>query len=160
MTARPITEGEREKLIALEKNATPGPWSAELGAYVHTDWTVITARGEGMTPNSPLAVIGAISNLLGAEEAMKDAAFIAAMRNALPALLSTSSEVRRLREALEKIARQTLSVDMSVDDQLGGDFEGAYNYMIEDARAALSVEGEDGRATRSQGLATAPTDRL
>lgn len=76
------------------------------------------------------------------------------------ALLSTSSEVRRLREALEKIARQTLSVDMSVDDQLGGDFEGAYNYMIEDARAALSVEGEDGRATRSQGLATAPTDRL
>jgi MoaA/NifB/PqqE/SkfB family radical SAM enzyme len=65
--------------------------------------------------------------------------------------LSTSAAERGMREALERIARQTLSVDMSVDDHLGGDFEGAYNYMIEDARAALSgIEGEDEQA-RGQG---------
>lgn len=73
------------------------------------------------------------------------------------ALLSASSAVRGMREALEKIARQDLSVDMSVDDQLGGDFEGAYNYMIEDARAALSARaGEDEQATRGEDAATAP----
>lgn len=41
------------------------------------------------------------------------------------------------REALEEIARQELTADMGVDDQLGGDFEGAYDWMIERARAAL-----------------------
>ncbi len=43
-----------------------------------------------------------------------------------------------MREALEKIARLTLSSDMSDEDQADGDFEGAYDYMVELARAALS----------------------
>lgn len=79
------------------------------------------------------------------------------------ALLSSSSAERGMREALEKIARQDLSVDMSVDDQLGGDFEGAYNFMIEDARVALSAragEDEQKQATRGEDAATASTDRL
>lgn len=73
------------------------------------------------------------------------------------ALLSLSAEVKGLREALEKIARQTLSVDMSVDDQLGGDFEGAYNYMIEDARAALSpIPTQGDEQARSPSAHSAP----
>jgi len=52
------------------------------------------------------------------------------------------TENARLREALEEIAKQELSADMSVDDQIGGDFEGAYNHMIEQARAALSERTE------------------
>ncbi len=47
-----------------------------------------------------------------------------------------------MREALEEIAKQELSADMSVDDQLGGDFEGAYDHMIELARAALSQKDQ------------------
>jgi hypothetical protein len=45
----------------------------------------------------------------------------------------------KAREALEEIARRPLSVDMSIDDQLGGDFEGAYNHIIERAREALAA---------------------
>ena len=148
MTARHMTEGEREELIALEKNATPGPWSAEPGTYVHTGWTVITARGEGMPPNSPLAIIGAISNLLGAEEAMKDAAFIAAMRNALPYLLSTSAAVRGMREALQLFRdHYPRGINPWLDE------------AHSKARAALSgIEGEDEQATRGEDAATAPTD--
>ena len=43
-----------------------------------------------------------------------------------------------LLEALTEIARQELSTEMSVDDQLGGDFEGAYNAIVEIARAAIA----------------------
>lgn len=44
-----------------------------------------------------------------------------------------------IRDALVEIAQQELSPDMSVDQQLDGDFEGAYNSMIERARKALSL---------------------
>lgn len=45
-------------------------------------------------------------------------------------------------EALEKIAGQELTADMSVDDQLGGDFEGAYDHIIELARATLTTDSD------------------
>ncbi|OYW31988.1 MAG: hypothetical protein B7Z41_09725 [Rhizobiales bacterium 12-66-7] len=99
-----LTAEDLAKLVELEKTATPGPWSAEPGEYVHTGWTVVTARGEGMTPSSPLAVIGKISNLLGEDEAMKEAALIAAARNALPTLLASAAAAQVARVALEKAA--------------------------------------------------------
>lgn len=100
-----LTAEDLAKLVELDKAATPRPWSAELGEYVHTGWTVITARGEGMTPSSPLAVIGKISNVLGEDEAMKEAALIAAARNALPALLASAAAAQTMREALEGLLR-------------------------------------------------------
>lgn len=65
-----------------------------------------------------------------------------------------ADEIERLRrpqearsEALEAclqgIAKQELSPDMTVDQQLDGDFEGAYNHMIELARRALATGDED-----------------
>jgi len=46
-----------------------------------------------------------------------------------------------LLKTLAEIAKQELSADMSVDDQLGGDFEGAYNHMVELAREAIAKAG-------------------
>lgn len=57
--------------------------------------------------------------------------------NVARALLAADAAVRGMREALEKIARQTLPEDMSVDQQLDADFEGACGLMIECARAAI-----------------------
>ena len=47
-----------------------------------------------------------------------------------------------LAEALRKIAAQEHSADMSVDEQLDGDFEDAYNTMGDIARAALAAYAE------------------
>ena len=53
------------------------------------------------------------------------------------AILAAAKAYQPMREALEEIARQTLPEDMSVDEQLDADFEGACGLMIERARAAL-----------------------
>lgn len=45
-----------------------------------------------------------------------------------------------LLQVLGKIAGQELSADMSVDQQLDSDFEGAYNHMIELARAVIAKD--------------------
>jgi hypothetical protein len=54
------------------------------------------------------------------------------------------SEVERLREALKDIAHQKTQAELERDlepDQFdGADFEGAYDAMIEVARAALTQE--------------------
>ena len=42
----------------------------------------------------------------------------------------------------DPIAGQELTADMSVDDQLGGDFEGAYDHIIELARATLTTDSD------------------
>lgn len=83
-------------------------------------------------------------------------------------LLSTSSEVRRLREALEFYAdprRYNGPNQYNPGDDPHSPQHAAYlTDVTRDnggrAYAALSGEGEDELATRSQGLATAPTDRL
>jgi enoyl-CoA hydratase/carnithine racemase len=62
---------------------TPGPWAVEQGERPHTGYTVITARHAGMTPRSPLALIG---NVIGADEAEPDARLISAAPEMLEAL--------------------------------------------------------------------------
>jgi len=59
------------------------------------------------------------------------------LREICRALLTSNARSERLRAVLSDIAKQELSADMSVDDQLGGDFEGAYDHMVETARAVL-----------------------
>lgn len=61
--------------------------------------------------------------------------------NKVRALVAAAKAYQVMREALEEIARQTLPEDMSVDQQLDADFEGAYGLMIECARAALNPAG-------------------
>lgn len=47
------------------------------------------------------------------------------------------AENKRMREALEKFARQKLTNEMDPLDVADGDYEGAYDYIIADARATL-----------------------
>lgn len=61
------------------------------------------------------------------------------------AMQEVAAEAERYKTALEEIAKQEQSPDMSVDQQLDGDFEGAYNHMIGVAREALTPTQPDGR---------------
>lgn len=70
-------------------------------------------------------------------QSQRDSADAAKIAEVARALLAADAAVRGMREALEKIARQTLPEDMSVDQQLDADFEGACGLMIECARAAI-----------------------
>jgi hypothetical protein len=64
------------------------------------------------------------------------------MAEAKAEVLSLRARNEALEASLREIAAQELSADMSVDDQLGGDFEGAYNQLIEIARAAIKKAAE------------------
>ncbi len=65
-----------------------------------------------------------------------------------------------LLQVLGRIAGQELSADMSVDDQLDADFEGAYNSIIELARAFIAANFSGNGATADiemSGANTTPT---
>jgi hypothetical protein len=67
-----------------------------------------------------------------------DGIMVGVSRQALEEVLASHAA---LLAALKEIARQTSPEDMSVDQQLDADFEGACGLMIECARAALSKAG-------------------
>lgn len=87
------------------------------------------SRGPSEAPSVAKSYAGAAFNAL-MEEASKESIVVM--------LLEAWDQKRELLAALKEFAKQELSADMSVDDQLGGDFEGAYNHMIELARAAVA----------------------
>lgn len=96
-----LTAEEREELERLEKAATPGPWApAAHGSPQERWWTV--AKSEGM-PRQVARITSSFEH---------DARLIAAMRNALPALLSAARRVEELREAVPLVVggAGTLSV--------------------------------------------------
>jgi hypothetical protein len=88
---------ERAALRVLAEAATPGPWEVErywwkLGSsrgMPDSWWLGIEARG---------AVCGTVAQALEDDEAKADAAFIAAARTAVPALLDALDEAERERD--------------------------------------------------------------
>jgi hypothetical protein len=76
--------------------ASPGPWTAKLGRT--TDW-IADGRCGGISDANGEEIITTDSGVYGPEEA--DAAFIAAARTDVPALLA---EVRRLRAVVDAFA--------------------------------------------------------
>lgn len=96
-----LTDEDVAELERLCAAATPEPWDFEPGDWPHKCHTVITARRSGMTARSPLALI---SDVLGSEEAAKDAAFIVRARTAIPALLSALRRQRVRIGLLESAA--------------------------------------------------------
>jgi len=59
-------------------------------------------------------------------------------------LATLRADNARLREALEELAEQTLTAEMTQGHRAIADYEGAYNSMIGVARAALAPQ-EPGR---------------
>ena len=53
------------------------------------------------------------------------------------------AENARLRKALEELAEQTLTVEMTPGHRTIADYEGAYNSMVGVARAALAPQEPD-----------------
>lgn len=81
-----MTSEELDRLDALANAATAGPWQTNEG----TRWTVSKRPGSGLTDAGTFFVVSM------APEDAADATFIAAARDAVPALVA---EVRRLKEA-------------------------------------------------------------
>lgn len=82
-----------EALRALERAATPGPWDADEDAWIlasDDDRGFVAQVFDGLRPTAT-----------DETSALANAAFIAAARNAFPAL---ADEVERLRAALEQAA--------------------------------------------------------
>lgn len=95
-----MTDAELAELERLCEVATPGPWEWEAGMFTgaagrpyNLQVRVASPWGEGeLHPHVLLKTVN------GWEPKDSDAAFIAAARTAVPALIA---EVRRLRDALE-----------------------------------------------------------
>ena len=87
----PITEEQLAELERVEREATPGPWRHKV--YTWNVAEVVRLDHDGDEIN--------ITTWLGRD----DAAFIAASREALPALIQ---EVRRLRDAVESYEAASL----------------------------------------------------
>lgn len=106
-----MTEEQLAKLERLANAATPGPWET------NEDWThEIHASGRGI-------LIGNVPRGPEPYGRAGDAAFIAASRSAVPALVA---EVRRLRELLDWIDRGGglgLDVHQRIRAALGKDGE-------------------------------------
>ena len=101
--------GTIERLKELDAAATPGPWTLNLGddgQYVETH-----DRPRGMDPRLWDGIVVVVSG--PTDEADPDGELIAAMRNALPALLAVAEAAANLFTA------KYLSVAMSeLDDAL------------------------------------------
>lgn len=103
MTPEQIAELER-----LDKERTQGEWfTADWSDYGDNTTTVETRSPEILRPGQSSIWSGGIAKTRVADTSegdnpIPDAAFIAALANAAPALLA---DWRRMREALEEIAR-------------------------------------------------------
>tara|TARA_R110002096_G_scaffold74748_1_gene176977 strand:- start:191 stop:448 length:258 start_codon:yes stop_codon:yes gene_type:complete len=58
----------------------------------------------------------------------------------------SADEIERLRGAIERISKQHLPDEMSAGDYENADWDGAYEYMVRDARSAMSDNREGGDA--------------
>lgn len=135
-----LTPAALAELDALERAATPGPWS---GAKVYEGTAAVLAHG--------------LKPVISGTGTEADVDLCAALRNAAPALLDAADERDRLRAALERIERwfgefpptgRTWSDDgesMSYGAAFGSN--GERDYMRAVARAALApgTETEAGR---------------
>lgn len=100
MSANHLSDDELARLDALAQAATPGPWET-------FSWTSI--RPKGRTQNVAATYLQIAEGGGQLYPAHENAAFIAASRTAIPALVG---EVRRLR-------RQLAGLQAFVDDAVG-----------------------------------------
>jgi hypothetical protein len=122
--SKPLTTQQLDDIASRVNAVTPGPWIANTRIGVVTD-----------AADQPLAVFG------GGDQDRADAAFVAAARTDVPALLA---EIRRLRTAEAVVATLADRWQMMADhgDTAIGHFEGP-------AAATLDAEvGERGRTYR------------
>lgn len=102
-----LTDEERAKLVALEKEATPGPWRAAAPKGRATGYTSIVEGADGRM------ALFAGTPFRSDEEIVANCALTVATRNALPALLAADAAVRGMREALESIRYHSENQDMN-----------------------------------------------
>lgn len=121
---------ELERLLA---EATPEPWQVEQSLN-EKDYVRIIGGidGDAYDDGSPRGICTHVVDVLDNNDEQANAALIVAAVNALPELLA---ERKRHIEALGNIARQNPS--KRIDPEEGGDFQDAYDTMIEIAQAAL-----------------------
>lgn len=86
-----LTDEERAKLVALEKEATPGPWRAAAPKGRATGYTSIVEGADGRM------ALFAGTPFRSDEEIVANCALTVATRNALPALLAADAAVRGMR---------------------------------------------------------------
>ncbi|CAB4165140.1 hypothetical protein UFOVP833_30 [uncultured Caudovirales phage] len=123
------------EMRALLAKATQGTWIAAAGPSSIVGWPVVSSGGRSIcriTWQERAVPAGEAEETK--EETRANARLVAAAHNAMPSLLEA---LERYEKVLADIARQRIRADMPEDDQLHGDFEGAYDHMIRLARAAL-----------------------
>ncbi len=95
-----MTDDELDRLDALAQAATPGPWQVrkhpgEFDMVRQAEWTTCGDPGHwDCAVTQTVHDVSVSHSHLSSDRAMRDAAFIAASRTAIPALVA---EVRRLR---------------------------------------------------------------
>jgi hypothetical protein len=137
-----MTDGELSRLKALAEAATPGPW--DVYSETIADKSAATAEFDYQVQNTE-PFVGRVFMLNGdgkcpaitgcGPTSEANAAFIAASRKAVPALVA---EVRRLREALTNI--KNLPGELNLSNYNSDDVDALNNAHIEAfqiARAAL-----------------------
>ena len=77
-----------DELARLEREATPAPWNAEVGSDDESaDWRAVGPRCVPPAGSDGRAEVDGEQGCAQEQQAQRDAALIAAMRNALPELL-------------------------------------------------------------------------
>ena len=101
---KPLTDARLAEMEALASDATPGPW--KCGRYKLAGDPAFEVVGPS-SENRRLIVQTVVGDARCPEHTLQEQAnaqFVAASREAVPALIA---EVRRLRETLEAIAKET-----------------------------------------------------
>ena len=121
-----------DKLEALEKAATPGPWELQTEREMGDYGSVI---GEYLTGIGTRLCEVVVYNDDYGNQVVHNAQLIAVLRNAAPALLA---EVRQLREANQRL-RESLTEMLHQYEDVG--YEVGWRRRLHDeARAALADE--------------------
>ena len=94
-----MTNEELTRLDALAAAATPGPWHTDADTCPEYDDPAVMAGKQWVCATS----YDTLSTSIGERDIKADAAFIAAARDAVPALVA---EVRRLRGLVEAAYRE------------------------------------------------------
>lgn len=93
---------DHDALRALEAAATPGPWKRYgMAGVAGPDWEIVDERRVECDCGEPVALTGCVTNA--------DAAFIAAARNAVPALLAENADLRGRLAAVEALADEPVA---------------------------------------------------